>query len=235
MQIVKLHATTSTNDELKVRFRESETSHLMTIYSHSQTKGRGNRGSTWLSDSGKNLTFSVLVSDGIENLSPFQLNQIVSVAMVDWLTTDLNIQAKIKWPNDILSVQMKLAGILIENIYQNGHWSHSIVGIGLNVNQEEFKDLPRAISLKNLTGKTFKLEELLLQFLFHLDRALKNKEHTIGKYLNYLFKYRQRMNFEIEGKALIATVYGVTESGELLLEKEGQITAYDLKQVRWNY
>lgn len=235
MQIVKLHATTSTNDELRARFRESETQHLTAIYSLSQSQGRGNRGSTWSSENGKNLTFSVLVTENISGITPFELNQIVSVAMVQWLKKDLNVQAKIKWPNDILSVQMKLAGILIENTYQKGEWTHSIVGIGLNVNQEEFEDLPRAVSLKNLTGQTFKLEELLVQFLSHLDRALKNKNQTIEKYLKYLFKYRQQMSFKINGQDVVAMVYGVTENGELLLEKEGQITAYDLKQVRWNY
>ncbi|GAL74449.1 biotin-protein ligase [Nonlabens ulvanivorans] len=235
MQIVKLHATTSTNDELKARLRESETQHLTAIYSLSQSQGRGNRGSVWHTEDGKNLTFSVLVSDNLSGLTPFKLNQIVSVAMIEWLKSDLNVQARIKWPNDILSVQMKLAGILIENTYQKGQWIHSIVGIGLNVNQEEFENLPRAISLKNLTGKNFKLEELLLQFLFHLDYALKNRTQTIEKYLKFLFKYRQEMNFSINNQDVVATVHGVTENGELLLQKDGQINAYDLKQVQWNY
>lgn len=65
MQIVKLHATTSTNDELRARLRESETPHLTAIYSLSQSQGRGNRGSIWHTEDGKNLTFSVLVSDNL--------------------------------------------------------------------------------------------------------------------------------------------------------------------------
>ena len=233
MHIVKLHATTSTNDELKVRFRESGIPHLTTLYSLSQSQGRGNRGTTWQSEDGKNLTFSVLISECLTGMTPFDLNQIVSVAMVEWLKKDLNVQAKIKWPNDILSVQKKLAGILIENTYIKDEFTHSIVGIGLNVNQDEFINLPQAISLKNITGKLFNLEELLLQFLFHLDKALKNREETINRYLLHLYKYKQHMSFEINGKKVVAIVKGVTQNGELLLEKEGQLTVYDLKQVRW--
>jgi len=233
LNLVKLHATTSTNDELRARFRESEIPHLTTIYSLSQSQGRGNRGTTWQSEEGKNLTFSVLVSDNFVGMTPFDLNQIVSVAMVEWLKKDLKIQAKIKWPNDILSVQKKLAGILIENTYLKNQLTHSIIGIGLNVNQEEFVNLPQAISLKNITGKSFNLEELLLQFLSHLDNALKNREKTVKKYLLHFYKYEQQMNFEINDEIINATVKGVTQNGELLLEKEGQLTAYDLKQVRW--
>lgn len=235
MQIVKLHATTSTNDELRTRFRESVLPHLTTIYSLSQSQGRGNRGTTWESENGKNLTFSVLISDLLTGLTVFDLNKIVSVALVEWLKKDLKVQAKIKWPNDILSVQKKLAGILIENTYQNSILMHSIVGIGLNVNQEAFNDLPQAVSLKNLTGRTFKLEELLVQFLAHLDAALKNREETLNKYLTHFFKLHKEVEFDIQGSSVRAIVKGVNENGELLLEKEGQLTAYDLKQVRWNY
>lgn len=235
MQIVKLHATTSTNDELRTRFRKSVLPHLTTIYSLSQSQGRGNRGTTWESENGKNLTFSVLISDLLTGLTVFDLNKIVSVALVEWLKKDLKVQAKIKWPNDILSVHKKLAGILIENTYQNSILMHSIVGIGLNVNQEAFNDLPQAVSLKNLTGRTFKLEELLVQFLAHLDTALKNRDETLKKYLTHFFKLHQEVEFDILGSSVRAIVKGVNENGELLLEKEGQLTAYDLKQVRWNY
>jgi len=235
LQIVKLHATTSTNDELRARFRESVLPHLTAIYSISQSQGRGNRGTTWQSEDGKNLTFSVLVSESVQDLTLFELNKIVSVALVEWLKNDLKIQAKIKWPNDILSVQKKLAGILIENTFQNSTWMHSIVGIGLNVNQESFNNLPNAVSLKNLTGKTFHLEELLVQFLIYLDKALKNREETLKKYLTHFYKLHQEVEFEIKGSIIRATVQGVTENGLLLLEREGKFTAYDLKQVRWNY
>ncbi len=235
MQIVKLHATTSTNDELRARFRESVIPHLTAIYSVSQSLGRGNRGTSWQSEDGKNLTFSVLVKDGLDGVTPFELNQIVSVAMIEWLKNDLNVKAKIKWPNDILSVQKKLAGILIENTFQKSVLTHSIVGIGLNVNQEEFEGLPHAISLLNITGRTFNLEKLLVRFLVHLDQALKNKEETIKKYILHFFKYKQQMNFEIEDETVQATVCGVNKNGELLLNKEGQFIAYDLKQVRWKY
>lgn len=235
MQLVKLHATTSTNDELRARFRESVTPHLTALYSLSQSQGRGNRGTVWQSENGKNLTFSVLITKNLTGMTVFELNQLVSVALVEWLIDDLKIQAKIKWPNDILSVHKKLAGILIENTLKKNDWSHSIIGIGLNVNQIDFDHLPKAISLKNLTGQTYVLEELLVSFLTYLDRALNNRAQTIDRYLSHFYKYQQKMTFEIENELVEAQVSGVTKNGELLLKKEGQLTAYDLKQVRWNY
>lgn len=233
MNVVKLHATGSTNDALKLRFRESVIPHLTALYTTSQSQGRGQRGTTWQSEDGKNLTFSVLVTEGLENLSIFQLNQIVSVALAEWLIEKFQIQAKVKWPNDILSVKKKLAGILIETVFKKQHLNHAIIGIGLNVNQTEFKGLPHAISMAQLTGVTYDLEELLFSFLQHLKNRLLRSEELLHKYNDYLFKHGQIADFKKDESLFKARVDGVNQNGHLLLTHDGMQQSYEIKTIKW--
>lgn len=233
MNVVKLHATGSTNEALKLRFRESVIPHLTALYTTSQSQGRGQRGTIWQSEDGKNLTFSVLVTEGLENLSIFQLNQIVSVALAEWLIEKFQIQAKVKWPNDILSVKKKLAGILIETVFKKQHLNHAIIGIGLNVNQTEFKGLPHAISMVQLTGVTYDLEELLFSFLQHLKNRLLRSEELLHKYNDYLFKYGQTADFKKDESLFKARVDGVNQNGHLLLTHDGMQQSYEIKTIKW--
>ncbi|WP_405377030.1 biotin--[acetyl-CoA-carboxylase] ligase [Nonlabens sp. Asnod3-A02] len=235
MNIVKLHATTSTNDELKSRFRESVLPHLTAIYSLKQTRGKGQHGAQWVTEDGKNLTFSVLITEGVSDLTPFLINQVVSVSIVEWLKNDLQIQSKIKWPNDILSVNHKLAGILIENSYSGNFLSSSVVGIGLNVNQDEFEGLPKAISLKNITGKEFELEVLLISFLNVLKNNLRDPLKVAQDYNKYLFKYRQVISFESSNAVFNGRVEGTDKDGKLILRVDNELKIYDLKELKWVY
>ena len=235
MNIVKLHATTSTNDELKSRFRESELPQLTTIYTLEQSQGKGQQCAKWVSEKGKNLTFSVLIKRNLQNLSPFLINQLISVTIVEWLKDELQIQSKIKWPNDILSVRHKLCGILIENIYAGEHIAYSIIGIGLNVNQEEFIDLPKAISLKQITNREFDLEKLLISFLKQLKNNLRNPIEVAQKYTKYLFKFNQVASFISDSGTFKGTVKGTTADGKLILEISGEQKLFTLKELKWVY
>ncbi|MEN8817431.1 MAG: biotin--[acetyl-CoA-carboxylase] ligase [Nonlabens sp.] len=235
MNIVKLHATTSTNDELKTRFRESKLPHLTTIYTIEQTQGKGQQGAKWISEKGKNLTFSILLSDLPLKITPFQINKLISVTIVEWLKIQLQIQARIKWPNDILSVQHKLAGILIENSFSGSQLSHAIVGIGLNVNQEVFDGLPKAISLRNLTGREFDLEELLISFLNMLENNLRNSSEVAQNYNNYLFKFNQSTSFQSKKGIFEGVVKGTDEEGKLILEVQNERLTFALKELKWIY
>lgn len=234
-QLVKLHATGSTNDDLKARFRESELPQLTTIYTDHQKAGKGQMGATWVSEPFKNLTFSVLITDLVKNLTDFEINKCITVVLVEWLRKKLQVQAVIKWPNDILSVHHKLAGLLIENIYQGNSREFSIVGIGLNVNQTDFQSFTKAISLTQITGKTYNLEELLIDFLNFLSKELIHTEALISRYESHLFKYRQKTKFRKSGAEFTATVQGTDETGRLLLQHDGSLHAYHLKEVQWIY
>ncbi|WP_124980127.1 biotin--[acetyl-CoA-carboxylase] ligase [Nonlabens xiamenensis] len=235
MDIVKLHATGSTNEALRSRFRESELPHFTCLYALAQSEGKGQQQAQWESEPYKNLTFSILITETKDYSHPFELNQIVAVSLAEWLESRLKIQARIKWPNDILSVRHKLAGILVENFFSGLNHTHSIVGIGLNVNQTHFQYAPKAISLSLLTGNSFVLEELLISFLEHLKRNLERPKEVKNLYHQYMFKYLQFTQFEDADGGFEAKVLGTDEQGQLLLEREGKIQRYDLKSLRWLY
>jgi BirA family biotin operon repressor/biotin-[acetyl-CoA-carboxylase] ligase len=235
LNIVKLHASASTNEDLRVRFRESELPNLTTLFTHTQTHGKGQRGTRWESEAYKNLTFSILITDLTQFEESFSLNKFVSVAIVTWLQERLNVTAKIKWPNDILSVNLKLAGILVETIFKGAKKDHAIIGIGINVNQMEFIQAPKAISLKHIIGNAQDLEMLLESFLEHFERHYKKLEPRDELYLKHFYKLGKNVSFKINQELVNATVRGVNKDGKLLLEHSAHLHAYDLKEVQWIY
>jgi len=235
VKLVKLHASASTNEDLKVRFRESELPNLTALFTHTQTHGKGQRGTRWESEAYKNLTFSILITDLDRFESLFSLNKLVSVALVTWLQERLNVAAKIKWPNDILSVNHKLAGILVETIFKGAKKDHAIIGIGLNVNQTVFTHAPKAISLKQITGNAQDLEMLLDSFLEHFERCYNRLDVLDAQYIKYFYKLDKNVPFRIDHKLVNATVRGVQNDGKLLLEHSDLLHAYELKEVQWLY
>lgn len=174
-----LAETTSTNDAA----RAGQYSHCDIVVAESQTQGRGQRGNSWTSDPGANLTFSLVLHPRF--LAPdrqFLLSEAVSLALADMLES-YGIDSRIKWPNDIYAISVapcdaegkpqggyrkigggKIAGILIENDIQGTALARSIVGIGLNVNQHVFPaGLPNPVSMI-AAGREFDRAEVLERF-----------------------------------------------------------------------
>lgn len=149
----------STNNVAKERH---DAPHGLVLASHKQTAGRGQRGNSWEAEPGKNLTFSmVLRPKGIRAAAQFELSMLVALAILKVLRP-LGVEASVKWPNDIYFGDRKLAGLLIENEVAAEYLDKSIVGIGLNVNQEKFlSDAPNPVSLKQILGTDLPLETLL--------------------------------------------------------------------------
>ena len=149
MKLIKLDAIDSTNEFLKGLSKKQELENFTVVSAEKQTKGKGQMGAIWASDASKNLIMSVLVKDflsGIDQL--FNLNIVVSLAVIEVLES-LNIpNLSIKWPNDIMSYNKKIGGILIENSIKSDGTIISIVGLGLNVNQIDFENLPKAQFVK---------------------------------------------------------------------------------------
>ena len=129
------------------------------IFTTNQTAGRGQRGARWYSDTGKNVTMSLILFPRFLDLKDsFQLSKIVSLGVYDFLSVNLPkaVNIKIKWPNDIVADGKKICGILIENILRDNRLNASIIGIGLNVNQEFFpEEIPNAISMKQLNFEDY--------------------------------------------------------------------------------
>ena len=130
-------------------------------------------GTSWESESGKNLTFSILLKDLIVDVKQlFTLNILVSLALVEVLERYKIPNVTVKWPNDIMSGNLKLGGILIENSIKSDGEVISILGIGLNINQLYFEKAPNATSLHFISGRNYNLDDLLLDFCTTIKQNL---------------------------------------------------------------
>ena len=133
---ILLHETSSTNSYLS-RMASILPSGTV-IYTNSQTSGRGQRGNSWEAEPGKNLTFSMLVKQpAVVPSKQFRISEAVSLAVVEWLS-QYSDGFSVKWPNDIYYNDKKICGILIEHVLCGNAIVHTIVGVGINVNQQHF-------------------------------------------------------------------------------------------------
>ncbi len=243
MHIIKLSAIDSTNTYLKTLCAEMPVDDYTAVITENQTKGRGQMGSVWNSQSSKNLTFSVFKSlSGFEIQYPFYISMVASLAVVKALEGFDIPKLNVKWPNDILSENKKVCGILIENAIKQGQYASSIIGMGLNVNQTEFENLPKASSLKLITGKTFDLDELAhriikqLQTYFELLRQSK-LEVLKEEYESYLFRKNKPSTFKnAEGSLFLGIIKSVSDTGMLqVVLEDNLIKEFDLKTITLLY
>lgn len=141
----------------------SDLRHGDIVLTFSQTAGRGQRGNSWESEPGMNLTFSLLLNPkNLAATDAWRMSMAVSVGLVTGLSEFIDSPIKLKWPNDVYVGDRKLCGILIENSLLGAFVSRSIVGIGINVNQTVFvSDAPNPVSLRMISGREYDLDEVL--------------------------------------------------------------------------
>ncbi len=243
MFIVKLNAIDSTNSYLRKLSAEEIVQDYMTVIAKEQTNGRGQMGTVWSSQSAKNLTFSVFKDVSQFDLEhPFYISIVTSLALLKTLQFFSISRLSIKWPNDILSEDKKICGILIENVIKQNNINASIIGVGLNVNQTEFKNLPKASSLKIISGKVFDLDEIvhvILKNLKHYFLLLKKGHYDILKndYETYLFRKNKPSTFkDEEGVVFSGFIKGISMSGNLqVLLEDAIIKEFDLKEIQLLY
>lgn len=243
MPIIKLDATDSTNAYLKKLIASSSSQDFTVVVAKNQLKGRGQMGTQWMSEEGKNLTFSVLKQNNdLSSDNTFLLNIIVSLAIFNCLNNLRVPDLKIKWPNDILSGTFKICGILIENIISGNKMKSSVIGIGLNTNQTFFHNVPNASSLKLLLGKTFDLDELLEALLNSLEATFQSVQKTgIEKlwevYSENLFRKDKPSTFEDSNKKkFMGFIRGVSLEGKLIIALEDDIKKeFGFKEVTLLY
>ncbi len=243
MQIIKLNATDSTNLYLKDLMNIKSLEDYTVVVAEKQTLGRGQMGTRWESKPYKNLTFSILRKFDSEIVTnPFILNICVSLAVYTLLSKLHLPDLKVKWPNDILSGNFKICGILIENVLSGNRMVASVIGIGLNVNQITFNNLPKVSSLKLLTGKTFNLDQLLTEFQFVLKQIFleldeKGAVEMQKKYENVLFRKDKPSTFkDNDGNLFMGFIQGVSNEGRLVVTIEDDIKKeFDLKAISLLY
>jgi len=238
MHVIKLNATDSTNSFLKELISNEDVADYTVVVAECQTQGRGQMGTVWDSETGKNLMFSLFKDLSIHDVDfPFYISMAISLAILKALKS-LNIpDLHIKWPNDILSADKKICGILIENVIKN-KLNSTIIGIGVNVNQTKFKNLPKASSLKNITGVHYNLDEILhgiIKYTKYYSSILQNEEYDAVKseYENSLFRKDKPSTFkDVNNDLFSGIIKGVTKYGKLqVLLEDGIVKKYDLKEI----
>lgn len=243
MPIIKLDATDSTNSYLRKLSTVETVLDFTIVTAKYQTEGRGQMGTIWSSETSKNLTFSVFKDVSNMNLDfPFFISIVTSLAIIRTLETFSLPKLSIKWPNDILSEDKKVCGILIENVIKNNNINASIIGIGLNVNQIEFNNLPKASSLKMISGKIYNLDEVLhvvsknLKYCFRLLKDGKFDELK-NSYEGYLFRKNKPSTFQnAEGLVFSGFIKNISDSGNLqVLLEDSVIKEFDLKEITLLY
>ena len=238
----KLDATDSTNSYLKELVREGVPRNWTVVSTREQIQGRGQQGAVWFSDTGKNLTFSILIKKtGLKASDQFLLNCAVSHGIFKVMQAFEIPRIKVKWPNDIMSGSSKLAGILIENSLVNDRITHSIVGIGLNVNQEGFPSyLPHAVSMKQRTQKNYDLDAILESLVESIKEEIGLIE--MGQYETLRLNYAEHMYrrnvphmFRVpSGQPFLAEIMGTTDKGLLVLRTEdGSEANYAFKEIEY--
>ena len=204
-----------------------------------QTAGRGQRGNTWNSNVGENLLFSILARPGesLKVTEQFLLSQVVALAMHDAML-HFGIETRLKWPNDIYVGKRKLAGILLELDYTGNMVEQAIIGIGVNVNQEEFPTMDRIpVSMKMLQGHEFILDNVLATILDSFERYYNElnsgcKDRIAKEYTNLLLGMNERRTFIDKDGCFEGTITGVERDGHLVIQRtDGNSCRYAFKEV----
>lgn len=238
----------STNDYLKEELAKSkpfpEGTVIMAVH---QFSGKGQRGASWYSEKGLNLTFSILLCPVfLKPQEQFYLTAAISLGILAGLEEVIGVgkAIQVKWPNDIYVNDRKIAGVLIQNSIRGEQLKHSVVGIGLNVNQMQFetgdyKDsgvTGAPTSLQLLTGKEYGLESVLQLICTHIEYyylKLKFGERAglIKEYTDHLYRYGIKANYKINGTSAQGVILGVDLQGKLLIEVLGKVMGLGIKEV----
>ncbi len=241
MKLFKLDAINSTNTYLRQLSKKSETANWTVVSTEYQTMGRGQVDTKWISEKGKNLIISILIKyNSLKIQDQFYLNCAISLGIYEALFLYKLPKLKIKWPNDIMADNKKLGGILIENSLKSNYIYQSIVGIGLNVNQEDFSTYPfKAVSVKNLTNisidRNILLHAIIDSIKKHID-LLNNKEFDFlyQKYEEVLFRINKPYMFQSKNQTFLGKIIGVTKDGQIQIEDENkQIKRFNFKEVKF--
>ncbi|MFI5150250.1 MAG: biotin--[acetyl-CoA-carboxylase] ligase [Bacteroidia bacterium] len=243
-QRFELEELESTNAYAQELIKNGIASEGASVLVRNQTRGRGQRGASWESEPGKNLTVSiVLYPSFLPAHEQFFLSRITALALADMLRSIPGLDpgtVKIKWPNDIYAGDRKVAGILIENSWRGTELSASVVGVGLNINQESFHTAPQAASLKMLgagTSDIRNVEENMYSCLEarYLQLRSGKKSRILSDYHALLYRLGEWHVYFKDGEAFNAIIEGVSDSGKLRLKRDdGSLREFDLKEIRYN-
>jgi len=235
-KIIHLERVDSTNNYIANLISKKEILDGTVVLADEQSCGRGQRGNLWLSEAGVNLLFSTYIESVILSVSEqFFLTKMVALSIVNFLN-DKGVKSIIKWPNDILVQNKKIAGVLIENQVSGHFLKSSVIGIGLNVNQLIFP-IGNVTSLQLELKEFASIHSVALGLVFYLNKYW---EHIANRdfsklnelYLHNLHRLNQVGDYQDEFGDFKGVIEGVSDDGKLILKStERDKLLYDLKEV----
>lgn len=233
--IIRKDQITSTNNYALDLIKTQNPSEGTVVLTLNQTKGRGQRTNTWESENGKNLTISIIFRPEFLPIPlQFHISMVISLGVYDYLQ-QYTTGVQIKWPNDIYVKDKKIAGILIEHSIMGSALSTSVCGIGLNINQKKFiSDAPNPVSLAQITGKEYDLEEELKALLNCIEERYKQiqcGEDLTNEYLQSLYWINDEHRFEDADGIFIGKIVGITDYGQLRIISKDEERIYNFKEV----
>jgi BirA family biotin operon repressor/biotin-[acetyl-CoA-carboxylase] ligase len=246
---IELQSVDSTNNYALERLRAGLASHGTAFFAHEQVAGKGQRGKIWTAEKDKSLVLSVVIDPRPLTLSrQFQLSACVSISVWELFQSYTRDDAvSIKWPNDLYWQDKKAGGILIENIVGglqpaddsglSAGWQWAVTGMGININQTSFPELPNAVSLSQITGKQFHTIDLarelcqILQNNFAL-LAREGFDKTYRTYISRLYKKDQPVRFKKGSRSFEAVVKTVSPEGRLVVQHAME-EEFTLGEVEW--
>lgn len=240
MKYIELSEVNSTNAYLSDLLKKGGVSENTVVYTHSQTKGKGMGNNKWESEDDKNALFSICLSTEVKTEEIFKVSLATSLAIYEYLNSK-GVFTNVKWPNDIYYQKKKLGGILIENKLDGDVVKNTIIGIGLNLNQEHFSNkLPNPISLKNITGNDYDIFEVIKDISEAVEKKLDEiKDQDFAEIrLEYLFKlygFGKILMWKFKGidTDIAGTIIDVKPNGKIVIQAvSGQICVCDIKEVK---
>ena len=242
--VIRYESVASTNEKAAELLARGEAGNGTAITANFQTGGKGQRGNAWSSEQGSNLLVSYIFEPvALEASDQFLLSAVAALAVQHTINHalipyDLEDPIKIKWPNDVLVGNKKVSGILIENSLQASRVSSSIFGIGININQASFNDLPHASSLLAITMSEFEVEDFLNEVSYSLAAfyGLINRDPKLllELFKDHLFGLHAWLKLEIDGTESEYRILGIEDDGRLKIE-DRNFRTYSVQhhQVTW--
>ncbi|MBN2614419.1 MAG: biotin--[acetyl-CoA-carboxylase] ligase [Bacteroidales bacterium] len=240
-KIQHFDSLSSTNDSAVELVMKGQAKEGLVLVTSEQTKGKGHGSNRWESARGKNLTLSVILEPRfLEASDQFFLTKIVSLALQETLQKYLPEHTiRIKWPNDLYCGDKKMAGVLIQNFLKGAMIEYTVIGVGLNVNQEEFvSDAPNPVSMKQCTHQDIDLTELrdewlqILGFYYHELQTEEGRNVISSQYMNHLYRYRTVTKYQDSNGIFWGEIVDINSFGQLIIQDEsGNRRTYDFKEV----
>lgn len=237
-EVIRVANTVSTNSYIRDLLKKQPLPEGSIVIADFQTAGRGQTGNSWESENGKNLTFSIVIyPETIAANEQFLISQVAALS-VKKVLNEYTGHIRVKWPNDIYWNDRKICGMLIENDLAGSSIYCSVCGIGININQKEFvSNAPNPVSLAQITGQEYDLQEVLTRFRHHfyqlyLELLQDKKESIRRQYKNALYRGEGFHPYTDENGTFDAEIKDIEPTGHLILRLiDGETRRYAFKEV----